>query len=180
MIVAVYGSALPPSNTALYKQANELGRLLATAGHAVMTGGYTGVMEAVSRGASEAGGKTIGVTCADIDAWRPGGANQWVQVVIHTENLNKRLETLTRQPDAMIALPGGIGTLGEISLVLNLIAVKSLTPRPIILVGKMWKECFDGILNTCRAFIREGDLGLLSYAEDNQAAIALLEKFNSK
>ena len=111
MIVAVYGSAAPKPGNPLYQNALELGRLLAQAGHTVMTGGYGGTMEAVSRGAAETGGATLGVTCAEIEQYRPGGANPWVQQEIRTQTLPQRLEVLTRQPDAMIALPGSIGTL---------------------------------------------------------------------
>jgi len=80
MIIAVYGSAKPTAGDALYEEARRLGALLARQGHTVMTGGYCGTMEAVSRGAAEAGGNTIGVTCAEIERYRPGGANPWVQV----------------------------------------------------------------------------------------------------
>ncbi len=62
MIIAVYGSARPAAGEALYEDARRLGALLAQQGHTVMTGGYCGMMEAVSRGAAEAGGSTIGVT----------------------------------------------------------------------------------------------------------------------
>ena len=84
MIVAVYGSAAPKPGSPLYQNALELGRLLAQADYTVMTGGYGGTMEAVSRGASEASGTTLGVTCAEIEQYRPGGANPWVAGDTHS------------------------------------------------------------------------------------------------
>ncbi|MEL7644899.1 MAG: LOG family protein [Anaerolineaceae bacterium] len=143
MIIAVYGSARPVQGDALYEDARLLGALLARQGHTVMTGGYCGMMEAVSRGAAEAGGSTIGVTCAEIERYRPGSANPWVQVNIRTETLNQRLEVLTRQPDAMIALPGGIGTLTEISLALNLSVISPERAKPFVLIGSAWCETFE-------------------------------------
>jgi len=143
MIIAVYGSARPAAGDALYEDARRLGALLARQGHTVMTGGYCGMMEAVSRGAEEAGGKTIGVTCAEIERYRPSGANPWVQVNIHTETLNQRLEVLTRQPDAMIALPGGIGTLAELSLALNLSVISPECAKPLVLIGPAWRETLE-------------------------------------
>ena len=135
-VVAVFGSAAPMPGSEGYAQAESLGNALGANGYIVMTGGYCGAMEAVSKGTVESGGQTIGITCEDIDRYRPGGANQWVQVVIPTENLNKRLEILTRQPDAFLALPGGFGTLCEIALALNLMAVSSIEPKPLILIGR--------------------------------------------
>ncbi len=70
MNITVFGGAQPKEGTPAYEEARELGALLAQRGHAVLTGGYMGTMEAVSRGACEAGGHVIGVTCIDIEEWR--------------------------------------------------------------------------------------------------------------
>ena len=74
MNITVFGGAQPKEGSAAYEEARELGKLLAERGHAVLTGGYMGTMEAVSRGASEAGGHVIGVTCEDIEEWRKRSA----------------------------------------------------------------------------------------------------------
>ena len=79
MNITVFGGAQPKEGTPAYEEARELGALLAQRGHAVLTGGYMGTMEAVSRGASEAGGHVIGVTCIDIEEWRGSSPNQWVK-----------------------------------------------------------------------------------------------------
>jgi len=75
--VTVFGGSRP--DEAGYQQALQLGRLLGQAGYAVLTGGYIGTMEAVSRGAAEAGGHVIGVTCEDIEQWRKVNPNRWVK-----------------------------------------------------------------------------------------------------
>jgi uncharacterized protein (TIGR00725 family) len=74
----VFGSSRPQENDADYREARKLGRVLSQAGFAVCSGGYGGVMEAVSRGAKEAGGKVYGIT-AEFFARR---ANQWVDVEV--------------------------------------------------------------------------------------------------
>src|SRR5512141_3056804 len=78
MDITVFGGSQPKEGSSAYNEAMELGRLLAQRGHSVLTGGYIGTMEAVSRGASEAGGHVIGVTCEDIENWRKVAANRWV------------------------------------------------------------------------------------------------------
>src|SRR5512137_2373625 len=116
MNVTVFGGSQPKEGDTSYARAYELGKLLALAGHTVLTGGYIGTMEAVSRGANEAGGYVIGVTCRQIERWRSNGANPWVKEERRFETLVERLNELTTACDAAIALPGGPGTLTEVSL----------------------------------------------------------------
>src|SRR5678816_3721819 len=116
MRVSVFGGAQPKEGEAAYTEALNLGRMLAERGHTVLTGGYIGTMEAVSRGANEAGGHVIGVTCEDIERWRPRTANQWVKEEIRKETLIERLHTLIHESDAAFALAGGAGTLTEVAL----------------------------------------------------------------
>src|SRR6266508_3609115 len=91
MKVSVFGGSEPKEGDTAYAEAMELGKLLAQRGHTVLTGGYIGTMEAVSRGACEAGGHVIGVTCAEIERWRPIGANRWVKEEWKKETLLERL-----------------------------------------------------------------------------------------
>ena len=176
MIVAVYGSAAPAPGNPLYQTALELGQLLAHAGYTVMTGGYGGTMEAVSRGAAEAGGTTLGITCAEIEQHRPGSANLWVQQEVHTQTLLERLEILTRQPDAMIALPGGVGTLCEISLALNRMVISSAPPKPFILIGTGWQQTFQQFFTLNHEMISDLDQARLQFALSPSEAVACLQK----
>jgi len=176
MIVAVYGSARPVEGDAMYEDARRLGALLARQGHTIMTGGYCGMMEAVTRGAAEAGGRTIGVTCAEIERHRPGGANDWVQVNIRTETLNQRLEVLTRQPDAMIALPGGIGTMAEICLALNLSVISQRASKPIILIGSGWRETFEAFYAHNNGFTAREDFERMRFCLTTDEAVELLDQ----
>ena len=106
-IVVVFGSSRPREGTATYREARELGGLLANAGYIVSTGAYRGVMEAVSRGASEAGGHVIGISCDQIETMVPGlEVNQWVTEEIRYNDLRGRLHHLVVESQAAIAMPG--------------------------------------------------------------------------
>jgi uncharacterized protein (TIGR00730 family) len=179
-LVAIFGSAAPKPTSEGYTKAEALGNALGSSGYTVITGGYCGTMEAVSKGTVEAGGRTIGVTCEDIDHYRPGGANPWVQVVVPTENLNKRLEILTRQPDAFLALPGGFGTLCEIALALNLMAVGSIESKPLILIGEVWQRSWEAFIQTNSELIPPAHAELLHFVANNHEAIVLLNQLLDK
>lgn len=90
-IISVFGSSAPQPGSGAYEEARRVGELLAQAGFAVATGGYSGTMTAVSQGASEAGGHVIGVTSAQIEQFRPLGPNRWVAEEIKFETLRDRL-----------------------------------------------------------------------------------------
>ena len=175
MRISVFGGAQPKEGEIAYAEALELGRLLAERGHTVLTGGYIGVMEAVSRGAHEAGGHVIGVTCAEIERWRPIGANQWVKEERKEETLLERRHTLIHASDAAIALPGGGGTLAEIALLWNLMGVESVHRRPLILVGRGWQSTFDQFFREFDSYITTPQRNLLYFASDVHTAVKLLE-----
>jgi uncharacterized protein (TIGR00730 family) len=177
MRVTVFGGSQPKPDSTAYAEAMELGKLLAERGHTVLTGGYIGVMEAVSRGAHEAGGHVIGVTCEDIEAWRPIKANAWVIEEIRKKTLVERLHTLIHESDAALALPGGPGTLTEISLMWNLMTVESLHRRPLILIGDGWQAVFDQFFKGLDAYVPAHQREILSFAKDAQTAVKQLESY---
>ena len=175
MNVTVFGGAQPKEGTASYEEALTLGKLLAGRGHTVLTGGYMGTMEAVSRGAHEAGGHVIGVTCEDIETWRATKANPWVKEERKHKTLVDRLMGLIKGCDAAIALGGGAGTLTEISLLWNLMIVESLPPRPLILIGRGWQSTFDQFFNEFESYMPIHQRELLYFAEDVKTAVNTLE-----
>ena len=175
MRISVFGGSQPKEGTAAYLEGIELGRLLAERGHTVLTGGYIGVMESVSRGAKEAGGHVIGVTCEDLETWRPIKANSWVMEEIRKKTLVERLHTLIHESDAALALPGGPGTLAEISLMWNLMIVESLHRRPLILIGDGWQSVFDQLFRGLDAYVPAHQREILRFAKDVQTAVDLLE-----
>ena len=175
MRISVFGGSQPREDSIAYAEAQQLGRLLAERGHTVLTGGYIGVMEAVSRGAREAGGHVIGVTSEDIEAWRPIKANAWVMEELRVKTLMERLHTLIHESDAALALPGGAGTLAEISVMWNLMIVESLHRRPLILIGDGWQSVFDQFFQGFETYMPVHQREILRFAKDIQTAMGMLE-----
>ncbi len=177
MNVSVFGGAQPKAGEPAYEQAYLLGRLLAERGHVVLNGGYMGTMEAVSRGAAEAGGHVIGVTCEEIERWRHNGKNPWVSEERRQKTLLERLQVLIESSDAAIGLPGGPGTLTEIALFWNLLIVRSETQKPLILVGEGWKTVLECFFDVFDPYISPSQRALLLFASDVNHAVCLLDGF---
>jgi uncharacterized protein (TIGR00730 family) len=175
MNVTIFGGAQPQPGTPAYLEAYTLGRLLAERGHAVLTGGYIGTMEAVSKGANEAGGHVIGVTCSDVEKWRGTRANRWVKEERHFETLQERLNELIQACDAAIALPGGPGTLAEISMMWNLMIIETLPRRPLILVGAGWQSVLDQFFHEFGTYLPEHHQQLVRCAPDVETAVHMVE-----
>jgi uncharacterized protein (TIGR00730 family) len=174
MNVAIFGGSQPQPAEPAYEDARLLGRLLAEAGHTVLTGGYIGTMEAASRGASEAGGHVIGVTCEEIERWRPGRANRWVAEERRVTTLHERLLALIDGCDAAIALPGGPGTLLEISLMWNRMLINAIAARPLILTGESWRQVFMTLYEAHSRYIPAAQRKLLIFAANASAAVQQL------
>ena len=174
MNISVFGGSQPREGSSAYAEAQELGRQLAQRGHTVLTGGYIGTMEAVSRGAAESGGHVIGVTCKDIETWRGAGANKWVIEERKKENLIQRLQALIEGCDAALALPGGPGTLTEISLMWNLMIIGSLSRKPLVLIGTGWKAVFDHLYLTMGDYSPQSQRGLLIFSPDIKSALEII------
>ncbi len=141
-VIAVFGSSQSRPGDAEYDAGVECGRLLAEAGLAVATGGYGGLMEAVSKGAAAAGGPTIGVTAPTVFPGRTG-ANQWVHHEMPAADLVRRIALLTDVASGYIALPGSIGTLAELVVAWNLAFVAPFSEKPfgpIATVGETWSD----------------------------------------
>ena len=174
--ISVFGGSQPKPGEPVYQDALLLGKLLAEAGYTVMNGGYIGTMEAVSRGANEAGGKVIGVTCDEIEAWRPVTANRWITEEWHYATLQERLFALIKNANAFLALPGGVGTLGEIALAWNQLITAVLSPRPLILIGEGWQETLRGFLAKQGPFIPEVQRQWVSFADNVNSAFQRLQE----
>jgi len=167
--ITVFGSSRVTSDEATYRDAMHLGRLLAQGGYTVCSGGYGGVMEAVSRGAADAGGPVIGIT---VRAWaRRLQANPWVAREVAAPHLFERLMRLT-ESDAYVALEGGPGTLCEVALAWNLFQTESIPVRPLILVGSPWQHLIRCLESGLR--VEPRDLALLQFAATVEEVLPLL------
>lgn len=161
--VTVFGGANPSPHD--YEQALRLGRLLGAAGYTVINGGYIGTMEAVSRGAAESGAWVVGITCDEIEAWRPVRPNPWIKEERRFSRLRERLWALIEGGDAAVALPGGPGTLAEIVEMWNHLIIGALPPRPLILVGGGWRRTFGAFFDTLGDYIPQEQRRWLTFVE---------------
>ena len=176
MIITVFGGAHPKPGTAEYENARQLGILIAKEGHKVMTGGYTGTMEAVSRGANEAGGHVIGVSCEEIETWRPMKVNPWVIEEIRLPTLMNRIEYLIKNCDAAIALPGGPGTLAELAVMWNLMIIAAIPSKPLVLAGSGWEETIGNYHQNFGMYTSEKDWQRLTFATELPLVLPLVNK----
>jgi uncharacterized protein (TIGR00730 family) len=172
-IIAVFGAAFLTENGPEYRTAYDLGGEIARRGWTVASGGYGGTMAAVSRGAFEAGGRTIGVTCEPLT--RLGRrTNPWIREEIRCPTLRERLMTLVRMADASIALGGGLGTLAEIAFCAVQIQTAELSPRPLILMGAVWEETFQTFFRSASSYLKETDRAIFRFAATPKDALAIL------
>jgi len=176
MRITVFGGSQPKPGDPAYQDALHLGNLISRSGYVLLTGGYIGTMEALSRGAAEAGGHVIGVTCDQIEAWRPVKANPWVTEEWHYKSLQERIFALIENCEACLALPGGIGTLAEISLTWNLLLTHILPPRPLILVGVGWQAVIQELLTRQGENIPDVQRQWVSFATDVDTAFQRLQE----
>jgi uncharacterized protein (TIGR00730 family) len=173
--VSVFGGSRTRPGEYDYQQALLLGQLLGKKGYTVLTGGYIGTMEAVSRGVAENGGHVIGVTCDQIEVWRPVKPNRWVQEEQRFETLRQRLYVLVNDCDAALALPGGPGTLTEVAVMWNQLITGALPPRPLILIGAGWQHTFTQFFQAQHKYIPDDQRLWLSFANDVKTAVDMLE-----
>ena len=146
-IVTVFGSSRPRESDAEYEEARELGRMLAANGFSVCSGGYGGVMAAVSRGAKEAGGKTYGVTAEFFSA----AVNSWIDVEVRVATWQERLFELIRVGHGFVVCRGGTGTLVELAVVWEMLNKSVMTGKPLTVLGNFWAPIIE-----C---VREVELG---------------------
>ncbi len=173
--VAVFGSSSVREGSPDYDRAYRLGRLLAQAGFVVVNGGYIGTMEAVSKGAAEAGGHVIGVTCKAIERWRPVGPNPWLTEVWPAETLMDRLNLLLSRTQAAVVLPGGVGTLTEFFLFWNHLLIQAWPPRPLVLLGDVWTRWLPALFATFPEHFPEAARRIPQIAATPEAAVGILQ-----
>jgi len=140
-IVTVFGSSRPREGDAHYLLARELGAELASRGFTVCSGGYGGVMEAVSRGAKEAGGRTMGI----VSAFFSSRANSWIDEVISTRSWQERLFALIERGAGYVVCPGGTGTLVELSVVWEMLNKRVMQTKPIVALGHFWQPIIERV-----------------------------------
>ena len=130
--IGVFGSARTRPGDPTYEQAERVGRGLAEAGFAVITGGGPGSMEAANKGASEAGGTSVGL---GIELPFESGLNTWVNLGINFRYFFARKTMFVKYSQGFVVLPGGVGTFDELFEALTLVQTQKVTSFPLVLLG---------------------------------------------
>src|SRR5690348_3380393 len=138
----------------------------------VVTGGYNGVMEAVSRGAKEAGGHVIGVTVEVIARNFERVPNTYLDQEVKTAALLERIDKMVELGSAYVVLPGGAGTLAELGVVWNLALLGALHGKPLVVVGNGWRRVLHTMIEELQTV--ETDLKFLQLVPDVPAAVEVL------
>jgi len=168
-IVSVFGTGRARQDEPACILAEQVGAALAEAGFAMANGGYRGTMYASAKGAAQAGGTVIGVTCS---VFKNSRANEYITREIGTASLNERLMKLVDLGRAYVVLPGGTGTLLELAMVWELTNKGFLgAPRPIILAGEFWRPLVDLVATDDSACTKS-----IAIAEGPTQAVELIEK----
>ncbi|HEY8472627.1 MAG TPA: TIGR00730 family Rossman fold protein [Natronosporangium sp.] len=169
--VSVFGSARSKPDSPECELAERLGAALATAGYAVITGGGPGVMEAANRGATEAGGLSVGL---NIELPFEQQLNDWCEIGIDFRYFFARKTMFVKYAQAFVVLPGGFGTLDELFEALTLVQTRKVTQFPVVLMGEAyWRGLLDWLRNTVRGDGKIGpaDLELVYVTDDVDAAV---------
>jgi uncharacterized protein (TIGR00730 family) len=173
--VTVFGSARFSENHRYYRLAREVGRRLAEAGYAVITGGGPGVMEAANRGAKEAGGLSVG---CNITLRREQAPNAYLDDFVQFDHFFVRKVMLVKYSSAFVVLPGGFGTLDEVFETLTLIQTCTIEQFPVILMGSEFWACMMEFLEKSllvEKTIDPDDVRLFSITDSPQEAVALIK-----
>ncbi len=171
MLVSVFGSARTREDDPLYADAREAGRLLVEAKYGVITGGGPGIMEAASRGAFEAGGKSVGL---NIELPMEQHPNHYQTDSLTFRYFFVRKVCFLKYSTALIIYPGGFGTLDEMTEVLTMVQTAKINMVPIILVGK---EFWHGLVQWMKkTLVEEGmispeDLELFRLVDSGRVAV---------
>jgi uncharacterized protein (TIGR00730 family) len=173
--VSIFGSARTPRDHPEYAAAQALGDALARAGFAVVTGGGPGAMEAANRGASEAGGISVGL---GIELPFEQKLNDWVDIGLNFRYFFARKMMFVKYAQAFVILPGGFGTLDELFESLTLVQTGKVTRFPVILLGSgYWAGLLDWIRGTLvpAGKVAARDLDLITVTDDVAAAVKIIQ-----
>ncbi|WP_030912523.1 TIGR00730 family Rossman fold protein [Streptomyces sp. NRRL F-5126] len=174
--ISVFGSARTPVDSPEYDAGTRIGKALVEAGFAVITGGGPGAMEAANKGASEAGGVSVGL---GIELPFEQGLNPYVDMGINFRYFFVRKTMFVKYAQGFVVLPGGLGTMDELFEALTLVQTRKVTRFPIVLFGtEYWGGLVDWLRNTvvAQGKAAEKDMLLFHLTDDVEEAVALVSK----
>lgn len=167
-IVTIFGGSKCAEHSSEYKQAREVGAILAEAGFTICTGGYLGVMEAASRGAREKGGRVLGIVMNQFKH----EPNRYLTDKVATDHFYDRLQNLITRSVGFIAIRGGMGTVTEISLVWNKLQTGVIDRRPLVLLGECWRPVVKVWQE--QLVVSDRDVSLLHFASTPDEAVEII------
>ena len=174
--VSVFGSSRTERDDPEYELGEHLGASLAEAGYAVITGGGPGVMEAVNKGTSEAGGVSVGL---GIELPFEQELNTWVDVGMQFRYFFVRKTMFVKYAQAFVVLPGGFGTLDELFEALTLVQTRKVTSFPVVLLGTAyWKGLLDWLTGPVReqSKVPARDLDLVRATDDVGEVVSIIQE----
>jgi uncharacterized protein (TIGR00730 family) len=167
-IVTVFGGSKFTEDSPEYREAEELGGLLAGSGFTICTGGYLGVMEAASRGAREHGGRVYGIVMNQFRS----EPNRYLTDKVATNHFYERLQNLITRSVGFVAFRGGMGTVTEVSLVWNKLQTGVIGRRPLVLIGDCWKPVVEAW--KAHLVVSDKDVSYLDFAANARSAADLI------
>ena len=175
--VTVFGSARAKRSSPTYRKAEKLARLLVKAGYGLISGGGPGIMEAVNKGAKEAGGESVGLNIELPQEQKP---NPYVKILLTFRYFFARKVMFIKYARAYVIFPGGYGTLDEFSEAITLVQTKRIERFPIILVEKKyWQGLIDWFKETLipRGYIQPEDLNIFYVVDEPEQVVQIIKKF---
>lgn len=172
--IGVFGSARTPRKDAMYAAATRIGRGLAEAGYATITGGGPGIMEAANKGALDAGGLSVGL---GIELPFEQSLNKYVSLGINFRYFFARKVMFLKYSQGFVVMPGGFGTFDEVFEALTLVQTRKVSSFPIVLYGRDFWSPLLGWLNDrvlADGYVSASDLGLFQLTDDTDEAVALV------
>jgi uncharacterized protein (TIGR00725 family) len=138
--IGFYGTWRAPINSDIYQLAEEIGAIAARRGHVVLTGAYSGIMEAAPKGARQVGGRTSGYAWSALESLLT--PNAFLDEVITFSALEDRLARVVADADVCVFFPGRTGTIAELALATEMRA-KGEMHFPLVLIGEFWESFFE-------------------------------------
>ena len=178
--ITIYGSARLTADDELYAKTEEIAYRLGTKGFSIITGGGPGAMEAANKGALKAGVKSVGL---NIELPEEQVCNSYTTKSVTFHHFFVRKVMLVKYATAFVIIPGGLGTLDELTEVLTLIQTNKIKPFPVILFdSEYWRGFLDWLQSTviARRFISEEDFNLLRVCDHPDEIVEIVQSWYTK
>ena len=173
--VTIFGSARSKPGEKYYTMAEDMGRMLATEGFCVITGGGPGIMEAANKGAKEGGGQSVGL---NIVLPFEQQLNPYANIHLNFRYFFVRKVMFVKYAMSYVIFPGGFGTMDELFEALTLIQTDKIKPFPVVLVGsEYWRGLLDWISDTMIAegMILPEDRAIFAVVDDPRDAVEIIK-----